>query len=205
MAKDEKIILFDSDEAASIQTVTGWVGADGVFWGDNEHQARFGGSTHKVCEKCGTVHKTRGWCKVCHAAKQREKFAAMPVVEWDGETPLALFNDDTYFFDEDAVHDYAYEHEIPVSDLPLVLCRPHHPREFDVNDLFSDYLAEDCEVEDSAIINAVEALNKAFKEAKPMSWMPGNSRVILGVADVPTNGVAEIKTRGENDTWPEVK
>lgn len=25
------------------------------------------------------------------------------------------------------------------------------------------------------------------------------------VADVPTNGVAEIKTRGENDTWPEVK
>jgi len=24
------------------------------------------------------------------------------------------------------------------------------------------------------------------------------------VADVPTNGVAEIKTRGENDTWPEV-
>lgn len=31
--KTEKIVMMDSDEAASIQTVTGWVDRQGRFWG----------------------------------------------------------------------------------------------------------------------------------------------------------------------------
>lgn len=31
----------------------------------------------------------------------------------------------------------------------------------------------------------------------------GGCGSLFRIADVPTNGVAEIKTRGENDTWPE--
>ncbi|MDE9687494.1 hypothetical protein R4T22_18735 [Citrobacter portucalensis] len=38
--KTEKIVMMDSDEAASIQTVTGWVDRQGRFWGGDEHQAR---------------------------------------------------------------------------------------------------------------------------------------------------------------------
>jgi hypothetical protein len=36
--KTEKIVMMDSDEAASIQTVTGWVDRQGRFWGGDEHQ-----------------------------------------------------------------------------------------------------------------------------------------------------------------------
>ena len=35
----EKIVPYDSSEAASIQTVTGWVSRSGRFWGNDEHMA----------------------------------------------------------------------------------------------------------------------------------------------------------------------
>ena len=39
----EKIVTYDSAEAASIQTVTGWVSRSGRFWGNDEHMARYDG------------------------------------------------------------------------------------------------------------------------------------------------------------------
>ncbi|MDX5626641.1 MULTISPECIES: hypothetical protein [unclassified Brenneria] len=47
--KTEKIILRDSEEAASIKTVTGWVSAKGRVYGDNEDLARYDGATHQRC------------------------------------------------------------------------------------------------------------------------------------------------------------
>lgn len=38
----EKIVPYDSSEAASIQTVTGWVSRSGRFWGNDEQMERFG-------------------------------------------------------------------------------------------------------------------------------------------------------------------
>jgi hypothetical protein len=49
--QNEKIVMMDSDEAASIQTVTGWVDRHGRFWGKDEHQARWCGATHRKCKK----------------------------------------------------------------------------------------------------------------------------------------------------------
>ena len=43
---EKQIIMEDSPEAASIQTVTGWVSRTGRFWGNDERMARFDGSTH---------------------------------------------------------------------------------------------------------------------------------------------------------------
>ena len=43
----KKIILPESPEAASIQTVTGWVSSNGRYWGNDEHMARYDGSTHR--------------------------------------------------------------------------------------------------------------------------------------------------------------
>lgn len=37
----EKIIPYDSAEAASIQNVTGWVSRSGRFWGNDEQMARY--------------------------------------------------------------------------------------------------------------------------------------------------------------------
>jgi len=71
----EKIVPYDSAEAASIQTVTGWVSRSGRFWGNDEHMARYDGCTHRKCDArltlknapIGTLAPAIGggaWCKV---------------------------------------------------------------------------------------------------------------------------------------------
>ncbi|WP_407226469.1 hypothetical protein [Enterobacter roggenkampii] len=67
--KTEKIVMMDSDEAASIQTVTGWVDRQGRFWGSDEHQARWCGATHRKCKNKPDehpIHSTNGYCEECH-------------------------------------------------------------------------------------------------------------------------------------------
>lgn len=179
--EDEKIIMYDSPEAASIQTVTGWVSSTGHFWGNDEHMARVSGSTHKTCAECGYVYRNNAWCKPCRSAKQREKFNAMPVVEWDGETPLNLYGTDQYFFDDGDVLSYAEDNEAAPETLDLVLCCPHNPSDFDANDWLCDYLAEDMGVEDVSdeVCKAVDVLNAAVKSVKAFSWLPDNKRVIV--------------------------
>ncbi|KGB00537.1 hypothetical protein DR73_495 [Enterobacteriaceae bacterium ATCC 29904] len=43
----EKVVMMDSPEAASIQTLTGWVDRQGRYWGKDEHQARWCGAMQK--------------------------------------------------------------------------------------------------------------------------------------------------------------
>ena len=43
----KQIILPESPEAASVQTVTGWVSRTGRYWGNDERMARYDGSTHR--------------------------------------------------------------------------------------------------------------------------------------------------------------
>ena len=60
-----KIVMMDSDKAASIQTVTGWVDRQGRFWGKDEHQARWCGATHRKCKNKPDehpIHSTNGYC-----------------------------------------------------------------------------------------------------------------------------------------------
>lgn len=49
--KEKKIIPYDSPEAASFKTVTGWVSSDGIFCGNDEHVARYRGCTHIKCNE----------------------------------------------------------------------------------------------------------------------------------------------------------
>lgn len=67
-----EMILASSPEAASIQTVTGWVARDGRFWGDDERMARYCGSTHSICEK-NPAHgpvENRSYCEACYAERR---------------------------------------------------------------------------------------------------------------------------------------
>ncbi len=75
-----KVVMMDSDEAASIQTLTGWVDRQGRFWGDNEHQARWSGSTHRKCGKHPEQHPaypSNSYCESCRKEDRRAKFAEM--------------------------------------------------------------------------------------------------------------------------------
>lgn len=49
------MIMRESAEAASFQTVTGWVSSNGHFYGNDERTARYDGCTHQLCESCGVA------------------------------------------------------------------------------------------------------------------------------------------------------
>lgn len=77
----EKIVPYDSAEAASIQTVTGWVSRSGHFWGNDEHMARYDGCTHRKCDACETLIPVRGYtiCDQCREAKEIEKWRVIGI------------------------------------------------------------------------------------------------------------------------------
>lgn len=179
----EEMVLEDSPEAASVQTVTGWVSRLGHFFGpgeQGERTARYDGSTHKKCA-CGAITTKGGWikCEACRAKEASEKFKTLKREKWDGKTPLALYDGDAYFFSIDDIDQYCEDNDAKPESLRLVLCYPVKPSEVNANDMFCDQLPEDGEVEDADILAAVDALNAAIRKAGPFSWYPGNVAVTL--------------------------
>ena len=175
-----KVIMYDSPEAAQLVTVTGWATKDGRFFGDNEHLARYVGSTHRHCDnnEDHAAYRSNAYCELCAAAKRLEAFNAMPVVEWDGETPLNLFDTDMYFHCSDQIDDFCFEYETKASDLPLVLCEPNNMQQVD-SDYWEDSFAEEVDLP-TEIQCALNDLNAAIEEhGKAVSWSPGNKKVLL--------------------------
>ncbi|MBH3399149.1 hypothetical protein I5S60_06170 [Pseudomonas fluorescens] len=171
---EEKVVMYESPQAASIQTVTGWVGADGRFWGKDEHMARWCGATHRHCEKNPDhpIHEIRSYCQPCHQESRQAKFAAMPVKEWSGE-PLGIFDSDQYFFDEDSLRDFLIDSDIDLADLQLCICEPNMPREIDPSNVFSDDLPDDGEIRDQQLVAAFDLLNEMIRQSEPLSWSEG--------------------------------
>ena len=180
-----KQLNYDSPEAAQIKTITGWVGADGRFWGEDEHMARWSACTHIRCKDCGAyVEKSWLLCEGCRQSKSDAKWAALPRQKWDGETPLALYDDDRFFFSEEDLEDYCDAHDVKAGDLRLVLCHPAFATPIDPVEHYLDFLPEDADEGDipRKIMADFDALNKAIAEcAEPLSWMPTNIAVEIGI------------------------
>ncbi|WP_443692052.1 hypothetical protein ACRZ5O_22755 [Pseudomonas protegens] len=190
---EEKVVMYESPEAASIQTVTGWVAADGRFWGKDEHMARWCGATHRRCEKNPDhpIYEIRSSCHQCHEERRQAKFAAMPIKEWAGE-PLVIFDGDEYFFDEDSLRDYLIDRDVDLADLQLCICEPNMPREIDPSDLFIDDLPEDGEIRDQQLIAAFELLNEMIRQSEPLSWSQGEF-----AASLPQSFIDEVVSARE--------
>jgi len=179
----EKIVMMDSDQAASIQTVTGWVARDGRFWGNDERMARWCGATHRKCKNKPDehpIHVINGYCEECHREGRQAKFATFERAVWAGE-PLAVFDDDQYFFDAESLADYCWENSVLPSELQLVICNPNYPPEFDVEQHCEEIIpeGEDYYSLSQAIRDAADALNKAIKESEPVSWSQGELVAIV--------------------------
>ena len=177
---DTSVILPTSAEAATYRTdVKGWVSRSGRYFGDDERLARYDGCTHMVCDCGAPAEKSRIRCDSCQATRDAAKWEALPLVEWDGETPLCIYRGDTYFFDIDQVRDYADEQVVKVSELRLVLCKPVCARRLAV-----DYWAHQLVEGDDApswLEDAVDEFNEviAKRRTEPLSWMPCQQRVVL--------------------------
>lgn len=167
------IVMYESDEAASIQTLTGWVDRHGRYWGDNEHQARWCGATHRKCAENPEhpIHSVNSWCDVCHAEKRENTFNNMPRKPWKDE-PLVIHDDDRYFFDIDDLRDYCMDNNILPEELRVVICEPNYASEIDGADIFCDDLPPDGDLP-SELQEAFDALNAVIKKTGPLSWSAG--------------------------------
>lgn len=178
MTKSDLMVLYSSPEAASIKTVTGWVARTGQFWGDDEHMARYCGSTHKVCE-CGEIVEQRSFCQKCARSRSLAKYASMEQRPWDGDAMLFSDATDEYFRDLSEAEDHAFDNGMSLAELRLIICEPTFARQIDGNEHFSDDLPEDGDLP-AEISNAFDALNEAIRKCTtPLSWSPGQYALAL--------------------------
>ena len=175
----EEIIPFDSPNAAQKINVTGWVSRDGYFYHDDERTARFSGCTHVKCSDCNAlVPKTRLTCDYCQEKKDTERYTAMDKEEWDGFTPLVLFNTGIYFWSREDIDEYCHQTGAKIDSLKLVICEGVDGPEFDPESFLLDYLPEGDDVPEG-IRKAATLLNKAIAEAGVLSWHQGTTAAII--------------------------
>lgn len=194
----EKVVMMESAEAATYRTnISGWVSADGRFFGKDERGARYSGGTHRLCAKCETsvVDKHSLRCRGCQNLIDREKFDALPRAPWDGESPIYSERLDKYFFHGE-VWDYLEDDDdqrepYTEDNLMLVHCDPVHLHQLDT-DTWQDELSTEDDFMDlpDAVAAALDVLNAAIKASGPVSWMAGKTAVQLplGLAKEVSNG-----------------
>lgn len=172
MNDQQKIILNSSPEAASIQTVTGWVSRDGHFWGNDERMARYSGSTHFACD-CGAVIQRKSYCEECETKRKTEKIKSMPKQVWDGVSMLYSQTNDRYYQSPDeAISDM--EDGQTLECLELIICAPNFASIDEDN--FADDLPDEDHGDSSppdSLVQAINAFNEAMKGIV-LSWTPGD-------------------------------
>jgi hypothetical protein len=118
-------------------------------------------------------------------------YSEMPPQQWDGKTPLVLFNDDKFFYSEDDIEYYLEDinSEIEnsnnykkVEDLQLCIASPNYLWVPDFNDIYIDIMPEDQYLDgiiSKDLKKAFDLLEEAIRHEPPVSWGQGKFRVIL--------------------------
>lgn len=170
-------VLYESDEAAQIKTVTGWFSRFGRFCSD-EHSARYDGCTHQTCDCGNEMH--RGWtkCDSCRLVISTARFEAMPEVAYNDQ-PVVLFESDRYFFCIEDIEQYCEDEDLKIEDLQLVACVPNKATYISVDDWWCDDLPEDTYVSElHPEIHELETkINKLIQEGITLSWSEGKERI----------------------------
>jgi hypothetical protein len=168
MAAD-KIVLFDSPEAARPYTCEGWLSRNGFFFKD-EHSARYDGCTHRPCTKCGEpARKSYTLCDRCRDKAATERYEKRPKDVWDGKGMLYSEVTGEYFMSPDDASE-SESVEGGLAAMRLVICEPNYVRELD-SDYVCDLLGDD-EDTPADVMTAMEAFNEAVKGII-LSWSPG--------------------------------
>jgi hypothetical protein len=185
---DEKVVLYDSPEAARKVEQVGWKSRLGHFYpGDNpssEHGARWSGCTHQKCA-CGAIMRqgeTR--CRSCQSKIDSEKYYALPIANWDGVTPTCDDKKDKYYWSKDELLDDMYwqlEEAMKRGEEPemhVVIADPHYLHELDGSE-WDDDLPDNGDYDGlpSEVEKAIDALNVVIKAQGPSCWYPGKQRI----------------------------
>ena len=164
--------------------------AKGHFYGADEALARYDGSTHGKCSKCGNPCE-KHWliCDKCRDKKDIEKYHAMPKAEWNGTDGLYSNSHDEWFWNHDELDDYCADNDCAYEDLMLVIGEPTYAREIDPFEYYSDDLPDEGEM-DTDLQDAFIELNKFLRESKTiLSWRPGKfAAIVVPYVKTKTNG-----------------
>lgn len=181
----KKIIFIDGD--GKKQNKTFYIDIYGRAW-DNEHLARYSSCDANVCKICGAVleNKTETLCSMHYKQDAETKdaalFAALPGKAWDHQTPLVIYNTDTYFFDESDLNDYCDEHNVQPAELKLCICEPQYAKEIDFDEIYEDVLPEEDLIENCSheLQEQCDLFNKFLREHKIiLSWVQDDIRAVL--------------------------
>lgn len=170
----DKIIMYDSPEAAEPITMEGWIskGEDGRFFYKSEHDARWRGCTHMLCE-CGNVRsKSYTICDTCRAKADRERFLKLPYKVWDGKEYVYDPASDKFFWNEDDLRDHMIDEDL--KDIELLICDPIRYQPIDCETVAGD-AHEDWEPE-YELEEKIKEFNAFLSTLKPHSFIPGKVR-----------------------------
>lgn len=170
----DKVVMFDSDEAATLQTVTGWVSRFGTFHGDDERAARYYGCTHRACVCGKSAERAYIKCKECRDKQSDDHYNARTFLEWDKKEPVYSERYDRYFFSEDDLIDFIIEEKIDPIELQLMLCEANEYTEIQ-EDNWVDILPEDGALPKELKV-ALNSLNAVIRSLAPASYLPGQFR-----------------------------
>lgn len=139
--------------------------------------------THNKCECGNLMRRGHTHCQTCRSKKRDEVYWSKSHLEWDGETPLVLFDTDIYFFGEDEIYDYIYNEELDkdqIDQLQFMICEPNYLREISL-DYWSDIFPEDFD-EDRHIPHFMKKLNEFndyISKHEPISWSESKFRTTV--------------------------
>lgn len=178
MTPEEKVILYDSPEAAKYVTnIEGWVSAEKHFYGKGEfaeRSARNDGCTHKKCE-CGELFK-KEWaytvCEKCVRKKAYERFLKLPYQEWNEADYVLEYDGDTFFWDIESLQEYMCENEL--EEIDLYICSPIMYDTIDTETIAGDS-HEDWEPS-AELEKKINEFNDYIRTLKPHSWGQGKIR-----------------------------
>lgn len=178
-----EVVMYESDEAATYKKgLSGWVSRDGRFFGQDEHIARYAGSTHKKCDCGGVTSKHYIICEKCRAIKADERYQALESKDWGGE-PLVIFGTDTYFFSDDIFY-YLNDLKEGEPAPQLVICEPIIAPY--IEDYGIDYLPEQWTIGDAdpKLEILLAEVNNYIHENKPiLSWQEGKFRTSVSLPE----------------------
>jgi len=172
-------------EEIKIKSGTVYQKADGTYCWD-EAKALESFNVKRKCS-CGAelqnYYSTQCWeCKRREQdAKQRERISKIPVIPWDGKTPL--FNDpsDTFIMDEDDLQNF-FEDQEP-GDYAFIVCVPNAWRHLDY-DYWADEMPDNMDELPKKVEEAIDNFNAFLDTLSPISYRPGYAhKVILNSED----------------------
>lgn len=180
MMKQEEVILLESDVVLPVPEKMDVYKVEGnpIRYFLTPESARKHMATHKKCETCEEIYAVRSYCRTCSAKRREEGYMKLPFKSWDYETPLTLYDDDKYFFDQEDLDFYISDNEIDPKDLRLVICKPNLCTTIS-EEYFADEMPENydsLDQFDKGLVEKLKDVNEYIKTLRPMSWSAGDFR-----------------------------